>query len=685
MEGIRRFVGWIIMKKPAECDTQNKHSVLEGFCEKQSPVTLSLPISQVHRKRNNDKKILELTNKIIQLLTEEVPIRCDDVSLYFSMEEWAYVKDHKDLYMEVVTENHQDECFQRSTVEEFHTSVSTPCSLNEDVDTDLGDLLFRINIPVETSSPLMKNAEVGQASCEGDLSDQAFYPMPSQRPKNETALCKEGLSQTELCAIIESVQPENPDSNSVKKESTLCHEGHTTDIYTPLEYIPTNYESLIINELSNGSYNLMESYNNPQYSYSMNMCSTEKNVNCSGCYKCVTGYLDQANHQAQKRNNLNKLTCLECGKRFPHKSVLLRHQRSHTGEKPFSCTDCGKRYTSKSNLHTHQITHTGEKPYSCAMCDKSFINSARLTRHQLIHTEARPFTCSECGKCFRSRGQLVAHQRGHSGEKPFPCSICGKCFLSYSTLMRHQSIHTGDRPFPCSVCGKRFTRSAHLSVHQRIHTGEKPFSCSVCEKSFSDYSSLVRHQRIHTGDTPFSCSECGKSFGSKSNLVTHQRVHTGERPFSCAVCGKCFTDKATLLKHHRIHTGERPFSCSECGKRFNSKSNLVAHQRIHTGNKPFRCTECDKCFTDKSILIRHQMTHTGEKPFSCSECDRCFASKSNVVAHQKTHVGKKSFMCNECGTGFSNKSSLLTHKKTHKGKHRMSLQQYVNRLSEPLC
>ncbi|XP_063813980.1 oocyte zinc finger protein XlCOF7.1-like isoform X2 [Pseudophryne corroboree] len=546
---------YTVVKISRECETPSSHPFVSGgLSRSQSPIKVSPPHSWIH-ERHNDQKILELTNKIIQLLTGEVPIRCQDVTVYFSMEEWEYIEEHKSLYKDVLMENHR-----------LLTSLDGPSNRNTPE---------RCPRPLYSQDCTEENHRIPQEHQVEDLTNNAEDIEREEETyvTDMKAEDTEGEEETYMRGDQECNEEEiRTDINTDGQRGRDTSEGHLTSFPDfKLEEKNMTRDSAGENPITPVIHPVPHSADISSDPSNHEECNINSDVATHSTVpadatvfpssEIVTCFNNQSVFIRQKKRTLNKqYLCSECGKCFTYKSALFTHQRSHTGERPFTCSQCGKCFTYKSKLIIHQRSHNVKKLFTCSECGKCFTYKSKLIIHQRIHTGEKPFSCAECGKCFTQKSALIAHERSHTGERPFPCSECGKCFIHKSGLIAHERCHTGERPFPCSECGKCFIQKSALITHQRSHTGERPFSCTECGKCFARHSGIIKHQMTHTGERPFSCSECGISFTKKSNLVVHLRYHADKNIFSCSECGKCFPLKSHLVIHQRSHAGERPSS-----------------------------------------------------------------------------------------------------------------------------
>uniref|UniRef100_W5LX11 HIVEP zinc finger 2a n=1 Tax=Lepisosteus oculatus TaxID=7918 RepID=W5LX11_LEPOC len=122
---------------------------------------------------------------------------------------------------------------------------------------------------------------------------------------------------------------------------------------------------------------------------------------------------EEVHKKDQKPKKPGKYICHYCGRACAKPSVLKKHIRSHTGERPYPCVPCGFSFKTKSNLYKHRKSHAhaikaGLVPFSELAATRPDMDQASSVGEAEVHSDGDQSTDTdeETALCVEGPGFL---------------------------------------------------------------------------------------------------------------------------------------------------------------------------------------------------------------------------------------------------------------------------------------
>ncbi|XP_018090902.1 zinc finger protein 8 isoform X2 [Xenopus laevis] len=370
----------------------------------------------------------------------KVPIKIEDLAVYFSKQEWEYIGQHWECYKDMLPEAEQPfSKFQqpkRSGTD--HSRQDKVCS-----ELKLNSLPYALDSPEERDAEEMLITEDGlyssvsgdAPSLTGDIKEEA----------EEVAITDNCLSAAETAALAylsDNIKEEIEEITVTDSHLNSSQDPHldSSDEFHPSRSMfnkclkPASLDE----EVAGASCWPGEHKSNEYHRTTYKISTSTDSFNCPNKSVIIKKRVVASDTDSQSKDRPHR--CRACNECFPDKNQLAVHRRKHIA-KSLRCPTCGKAFRFQSQLIKHQKTHKEENVYTCPICGVQYEHKVQFAAHMRVHPGDKPYMCDECGSCFVQKGSLVLHQKKHKGLDVYRCKLCGNRFDKRSKLKNHLKFH----------------------------------------------------------------------------------------------------------------------------------------------------------------------------------------------------------------------------------------------------
>ncbi|KOX68591.1 Ras-responsive element-binding protein 1 [Melipona quadrifasciata] len=369
--------------------------------------------------------------------------------------------------------------------------------------------------------------------------------------------------------------------------------------------------------------------------------------------------------------------CRLCSAIFPNLRALKGHNRAHMGVgpgMPYPCNMCPYTSTDKATLVRHLRSHNGDRPYECSLCNYAFTTKANCERHVrnrhgkltrediksvLIYHPNEDSTNENVGRTSprvakdEVRKSLVfPSERGelhHQAQVHYPPPVRGEIRIIEEAKLNNAAMGAAaaaahhvlnlsetsgeDGPLDLSMDVLDLSKKSRNKDENDFAASHEQYGKSQKDLNFGTYPAGVG-----AGILPpymFSPHIFGQDFALKDRLEKD------------LVRGLQLTSGGTLVEPSTSSAGFSAYSQnrdmnpqsadqSEYAKLISSK---MASKGVTSRDKPDNMSSSNsvKMVIKNGVLMpkQKQRRYRTERPFSCEHCSARFTLRSNMERHIK--------------------------------------------------